>query len=342
MGFGEAAAQLRGRVNAALTFTAVALASATGTWLARVYALRRRLMDEPGQRRAHSIATPRGGGAGPVVAILAWMFAAGASSGTSVWLAALGLAAVAIVGSWDDHASLPPSWRLLVHVLAGCAVAASLVDATGAPLVFVAIAVLVTVLVNVWNFMDGIDGIAASQAVIAAAAIACVAPSYSAAATAVAVATLAFLPFNFPRARIFLGDVGSGALGLAVAWLVAGATTEPGLNASALVLALPLSAFLVDAGLTLARRVLRGERWWQPHSQHLYQTLARRMGHVRVTSAYAAWTLLASLLMLAVADRGLPFIMASLALCYTTAALLWFVLQRRVATGREASEKTDT
>jgi UDP-N-acetylmuramyl pentapeptide phosphotransferase/UDP-N-acetylglucosamine-1-phosphate transferase len=274
--------------------------------------------------------------------MLAWMLLAGTSTGTPMALAALGLAAVAVVGAWDDHASLPASRRLLVHVLAGCAIAASLVHPGRGLLIFVAIAAFVTVLVNVWNFMDGIDGIAASQAVIAAGSIAAVTPGYSAPAIAVAAASLAFLPFNFPRARIFLGDVGSGALGLAVAWLYSGAAARMGFSGTALVLALPLSAFLVDATLTLARRVLRGERWWQPHSQHLYQGLARRLGHVPVTLAYAAWTLAASVLMIAIRGSGRPFIMASLALCYTTAALLWFVLQRRVASGREASEKTDT
>jgi UDP-N-acetylmuramyl pentapeptide phosphotransferase/UDP-N-acetylglucosamine-1-phosphate transferase len=341
MGLGEAAVELRGRVNTFLGLAVVAATSAAGTFLARAYALRRRLVDEPGHRRAHTVATPRGGGAGPVVAILAWLLAGHHTAGAATWPVALALAAVAVIGMWDDHTSIPASRRLVVHVLAGFAVADALVDPQAHPFALVGIAGLVAVLINVWNFMDGINGIAASQAVIVAAAIACLASAYGAAAIVVAVASLAFLPFNFPRARIFLGDVGSGALGLAIAWLGAGVAAEMDFRAEALMLTLPLSAFLVDAGLTLSRRMLRRERWWEPHSQHLYQGLARRFGHVPVTLAYASWTLLASIVMLAAKGRAQPFTMASVALCYTTAALLWFALQHRVVAGCVASDTRD-
>jgi UDP-N-acetylmuramyl pentapeptide phosphotransferase/UDP-N-acetylglucosamine-1-phosphate transferase len=193
--------------------------------------------------------------------------------------------------------------------------------------------------VNVWNFMDGINGIAVSQAAIVAAAIAAASPSTAAAGIAVAAACIGFLPFNFPRARIFLGDVGSGALGLLVACLCVRAGGARIVDA--VLVMLPLSAFLVDAGLTLARRVLRRERWWEPHAQHLYQALARRHGHTAVTLAYAAWTSLASLAMLALRDASTAFIMASLALCYTTAAILWRALQHEVATERDVSSTRD-
>ena len=266
------------------------------------------------------------------------MLASGEPGIAAAWPVALAFGAVALVGAWDDHASLPASWRLLVHVLAGCAVAASLAAPVAHPWVFAAVVVLVTVLVNVWNFMDGIDGIAASQAVLVAAAIAWLDTPYRAAGIVVAVAGLSFLPFNFPRARVFLGDVGSGALGLVIAWLYGGAAVGMEWEPRVLLLALPLSAFLVDASLTLVRRMLRRERWWEPHSQHLYQGLARRFGHVPVTLAYAAWTLAATVAMLASRETTPAFIMASIALCYTTAALLWFLLQRRVAKGCEASE----
>jgi UDP-N-acetylmuramyl pentapeptide phosphotransferase/UDP-N-acetylglucosamine-1-phosphate transferase len=111
-------------------------------------------------------------------------------------------------------------------------------------------------------------------------------------AWALAAACAGFLPFNFPRARIFLGDVGSGALGYALAALVA---LEVRGGAAGLWVLLPLSAFLLDATLTLGARMVRGERWWTPHVQHLYQRLARYwQGHRRVTYLYAGWTLAAS------------------------------------------------
>jgi len=136
-----------------------------------------------------------------------------------------------------------------------------------------------------------------------------------------------------------MGEVGSGAIGLAMAWLCAGAAVER--PVSALAVLLPLSAFLVDAGLTLLRRMLRRERWWQPHSQHLYQALARRHGHTRVTLAYAAWTLLVTVLAVTIQYRARPFITTSVLMCYTTAALLWLMLQHQAATGCGARETRD-
>jgi UDP-N-acetylmuramyl pentapeptide phosphotransferase/UDP-N-acetylglucosamine-1-phosphate transferase len=161
------------------------------------------------------------------------------------------------------------------------------------------------VLVNVWNFMDGIDGLAASQAILVAAGWAWLAwpgpPAWL--LLALAAAGLGFLPFNLPRARIFLGDVGSGALGYLLAvgllWLPAGALAWPWLAW------LPLSAFLVDAALTLASRILRGEQWWAPHLQHAYQRWTIRIDrHATVTFAYALWTACAVATMVLARDTG--------------------------------------
>ena len=106
-------------------------------------------------------------------------------------------------------------------------------------------------------------------------------------ALALAAACLGFLPFNFPRARIFLGDVGSGALGFALAALLSWRAARPAADRWPLLL-LPLSAFLVDAGLTLLTRMLRGERWWTAARPARLPGWARRSGaHAGVTLAYA-------------------------------------------------------
>lgn len=269
------------------------IASAAGTWLARRYALARQLLDEPGERRSHQVPTPRGGGAAIVAVMLA--VAAGllvrASGAEAALLGSfvLALALVAGIGAWDDHRPLSPWLRLAVHGLAGALLGGALWWAGAPAWLAVAGALLVPGLVNVWNFMDGINGLAASQALLCAGLFASgLAGDWRLLAWAAAAACLGFLPFNFPRARIFLGDVGSGALGLALAWLLAVLVLQrPGAWPSALAL-LP---FLADAGFTLVRRMLRGEKWWQPHATHLYQRLARRHGsHVPVTLAYAGVT----------------------------------------------------
>ncbi|HEY4581757.1 MAG TPA: hypothetical protein VIG88_02680 [Lysobacter sp.] len=248
--------------------------------------------------------------------------------------AALAVASVAFIGGWDDHRPLPARRRLLVHLAAGVMLAGAMACGRGNVAVMAGTVAAVAVLVNVWNFMDGINGIAASQAgLVAAFAGLLLDGPASTVAFAIAVACAAFLPFNFPRARIFLGDVGSGALGVAVALL--GSDAWRAGPATALAMLLPLSAFLVDAGLTLARRVLRGERWWEAHAQHLYQVLARRYGHTRVTLGYAAWTAACGAASLALPAGRPGFIIAVAAACYTAATALWLVGQRRFENGRD-------
>jgi UDP-N-acetylmuramyl pentapeptide phosphotransferase/UDP-N-acetylglucosamine-1-phosphate transferase len=157
---------------------------------------------------------------------------------------------------------------------------------------------LALVLTNIWNFMDGIDGIAATQAVLVAGAVAFAGPAVDDVGTrARRGATLGFLPFNVPKARIFLGDVGSGALGFAIAALLVARIPEDR-PAHALLWCLPISAFVIDATLTLARRVLRRETLVGTACPARLPGLGAqgRKSHA-VTLAYAGWTLAAIVLM---------------------------------------------
>ena len=311
--------------------------SVPGTWIARGYALRRRLIDQPGARRSHAAATPRGGGVGVVLAMggaLAMLgFVAPAERVLAAAIAA-GLVLVAAVGWVDDHRPLPPWTRLLAHAVAAACLGGGML-AAGLPSVFAAIgAVLALVLTNVWNFMDGIDALAASQGLLVALACALFAGSGPAGwlALALAAACTGFLPFNLPAARIFLGDVGSGALGFLLAALLAWSGSRAPRDAPLLLL--PLSAFLLDASFTLAGRIGRGERWWLPHTRHAYQRWARRLGrHGPVTTAYAAWTLGASLLMLAGQGAGAAFTMLVLAGCCLAGAAAWTRLRTSQPSG---------
>lgn len=307
------------------------LVSLAGTWLARRYALQRQLIDQPGERRSHAAPTPRGGGIGIAVAVLvaaavlAWRVPAQAPSLAGLFACVL---LVAAVGWVDDHRPLRARTRFAVQLLAGLALAAGFALQSGpGPLPVLAFAA-VLVLANVWNFMDGIDGLAASQAALVAVALALATDGAARwIALALFAAALGFLPFNFPRARIFLGDVGSGALGAALAYLAVAAARADA--ATWLLVALPFSAFLLDAGLTLARRVLRRERWWLPHVQHAYQRVAaRRGGHVAVTVAFALWTLAGAVAMLLVRGTSPAFILALVLAWYTVGGFAWAFAQR--------------
>ena len=303
------------------------LVAAIGTWLARAYALHRNLFDAPGERRAHTVPTPRGGG----IAIVGVLLVAGVVllRAQPVFAFALpGLALVALVGLIDDHRSISPWVRLAVHGIAAAMLAFGVLQAGMTPATAAVAFVLALALTNIWNFMDGIDGIAATQAVLVGLAVATAGQDpWSGWAWALVAATLGFLPFNFPFARIFLGDVGSGALGFAIAVLLTGRIAFATPDHAVLWL-LPISAFAIDATLTLGRRILRRERWWQPHAQHAYQAWARRAGsHVGPTLGYAAWTIASVLLMRELAWAQGSVMLLACAAWYIAGAGIWSLLQ---------------
>lgn len=329
---------------------AFALAAA-GAWLARRHALRHGLLDLPGERRSHRVPTPRGGGVGIALAWLLACIGLGAA-GRLPWAlasaAACGTLLVAAVGYADDHRPLSAWWRLVAHFGAGLVLAAGLLGSGAAPWLALLSVAAVPVLVNVWNFMDGINGLATSQALLAGVGLALLSGTQQPApvvapALVLAAACLGFLPFNFPRARIFLGDVGSGTLGFALAVLGglllsgAGQGEAPGLLLLAF---LPLSAFMIDAALTLGRRIVRREQWWTAHVGHAYQRLAARVGaHAPVTLGYAAWTFVAIVTALAASGGGLAVKLAACAGCAAAGALAWCAVAS--ADPREQKEAPD-
>ena len=348
MGHREALAELRGRLTVPLLTWLLLpfVVAATGTWIARRYALKRQLLDQPGERRSHAVATPRGGGIAIVVAVLlsiACVAAGGTVDRSLLSGIAGGLLLVAGIGWLDDHRPISPWPRLFVHGMASGLLAWGLHRVTGDWVLSLQAFVLAMVLTNVWNFMDGIDGLAASQAVIVAFALAlALGGGWMLLAVALGAATLGFLPYNFPKARIFLGDVGSGALGFLLAALASLALLRAVIPWPLLML--PLAAFLVDATFTLAMRILRREKWWSPHVQHTYQRWAAREGsHVKVTLAYAGFSLMG--VILAVVGLGLlgssDAWTSGIWIClfwYLAAAVLWARMRMDVVINKDAQQ----
>lgn len=277
------------------------LACLTGALLtlaALRYAHWRRMLDEPGRRRMHHQATPRGGGiaivAVAVIAGLAWL---PRPLGVAF---VIGLVLVAGIGWIDDHKPLSARVRLAVHLLASLLFVSTLWPpqalASIVDVALFAFAVLgLAGAVNLWNFMDGSNGLVASQSAWVAAGLGVVFLglglfSWALCAIALAAACIGFLPFNAPRARIFLGDVGSGGLGFACGalWLFAWEFDR----ASFWSIVLLPAVLLTDAGLTLLRRIVGGRRWYTAHREHLYQWWIRAgASHSRVALLYFAWNL---------------------------------------------------
>ena len=274
-------------------------------WLVLAALLRRRHvlpMDHPNARSLHETPTPRVGGLGIMagVGVAAVWLADGAL--LPVVVAAYALAAMSVL---DDVRGLPVWLRFLAHFVAaaGCFFVLGL---AGWALVA---ATLATVwMTNLYNFMDGADGLAGGMAAIGFGALALAAwlagaTGLAAFCAAIAAAALAFLRFNFPPARLFMGDAGSIPLGfLAAALGILG--TRQGVWPWAFPL-LVFSPFVVDASVTLARRAWRGEKVWRAHRSHYYQR-AVLLGATHRQLALAAYALMGAMAALAFTLRILP------------------------------------
>lgn len=294
-------------VEFAVVVAGAALAVFLLTFGVRRYVTGLGIVDEPNHRSSHVIATPRGGGLSIVFVVTVWL-----ASGW-LWLdlisASLAVAVLggsiplAVVGFVDDRAGLPASVRFAVHIAAvalallltgGIAVADGS-DAAWGWQVLAGIACLW--FLNLFNFMDGIDGIAAMEAVFVSAAAALLLEWLGAPSgltwtwLALAGACCGFLWHNWSPARIFMGDTGSGFLGFVIAVLLVASTRVPSFSPWTAVIL--VSAFGADATVTLLRRVAHGHGWSVPHRSHVYQRLARSWSsHARVTLAYLALNVL--------------------------------------------------
>ncbi len=278
------------------------------TWCMRVLALRVKLIDVPNERSSHALPTPRGGGLAIVLA-----FAVGCLT-LQVWtIPAHGFAAgllsagvlVAFVGAADDRWQLPAMPRLVCHLVAALWATWQLGTLPALPMLGWSIdlswlawplsMLYIAWAINFFNFMDGIDGIASLEAITVAAggallnALVLGGDSWLLPAL-LGVTTFGFMVWNWPPARIFMGDAGSGFLGLAIGTMTLGyASQEPLLFWGWFILQ---GTFVVDATTTLLRRLSRGERPQEAHRTHAYQYAARLFrGHRPVTLAYGAVTL---------------------------------------------------
>ena len=274
-------------------------------------------VDRPNHRSLHQRPTPRIGGLVLVPAfLLSWILAPMASPGLVMLIAVLCLLSFA-----DDRSHLPVALRLVAHASVAVGFCWFVARPPTWPWLFVAVAAIV-VFTNFYNFMDGADGLAGGMAVLGFSAYAWAAAPADAGlavgSACVAAATAGFLLFNFPPAQVFMGDAGSISLGFAAAALgLLG--IQDGLWPAWFPL-LVFSPFCVDAGVTLARRISRGERFWQGHRQHYYQRLIR-MGwsHRRtVLNAYALMALaaLSAVVGLALSPPAQGYLLAGWCLAY--------------------------
>lgn len=263
------------------------------------------IVDVPGHRSSHTVPTVRGMG-------LATALAALLSLGVSAVMAlvdvdrsvmttvVVGMICSAVLGWIEDYRGLPVRSRAGLQLLIGLAITSALTFVLGTPAWWIPVGMLaIAGYINVANFMDGLNGISGLHGLVVGAAYA-----YAGWATnltwlvvcgiAIAGAFLAFLPWNLLGKRVFLGDTGSYFLGGAIACCAVGAFLS---NIYVEYILSPLIIYLADTGFTLVKRIYRGEAWYQPHRQHVYQQLADLgFGHIgsalTVTAATVAVTII--------------------------------------------------
>ena len=277
------------------------------TALLRRYALAKNLLDVPNNRSSHSFPTPRGGGLSIVVTFLLglsylwFIFLVG--DAVFIGLCGAGIV-VAVIGFIDDHGHIAPYWRLLGHFFVASWLVFWLgglpqitlfglsVDLGWAGHVLAVVALVW--LLNLYNFMDGIDGIAGIEALSSTLVVALLFlfwfknQEMAVLNLLMFASVLGFLVWNFPPAKIFMGDVGSGFLGLMI-----GALALNGAYAESVVLwvwFILLGVFIVDSTYTLCRRLLRGDKIYEAHCSHAYQYATRKYGsHLLIT--FTVWLL---------------------------------------------------
>lgn len=312
-------------------------------WIRR-YAVSRELLDHPNQRSSHSHPTPRGGGLAIVATVVAYVILA-ASVGQLDWSLAIGVAGggamVAAIGWADDVRSVPASVRLIVHFAAGCWAVAWIggfpfldvgVTVLGLGSVGSALAVIGIVwAINLFNFMDGIDGIAGIEAVCMGALSGSLFllryhTSWATLSFVVAAAALGFLKWNWAPARIFMGDVGSGFLGFLFGTLAV--ASERAGTLPFLVWVILFAAFIIDATVTLVRRIPLGAAG-QAHRSHAYQRAVQAgFSHSRVALGFAMFNLFLGLVAL-IALKHTEWMVATLLVAAAAGVTMYAVVERR-------------
>ncbi len=316
------------------------LVSLGGTRLALWLLRRHQVMDKPNARSNHTLPTPRGGGVAVIAAMISgaavlWLLGYDIQPGIPLLY---GIALLTPISFYDDIKGASIRWRFLCQLLA-VSITLSLFPLPGllfggalpAFLERVIAALGLLWFINLYNFMDGIDGITGSETAAISIGVALVAlaaglPSFLSLYPLIIVASiLGFLVWNWHPARIFIGDVGSVTLGYVTGWLLL-QLAAAGYLAAALILP---AYYLTDSSVTLIKRMIRGERFWESHSQHFYQQAVRSgYNHAQVTRGITYINIILIITAL-ISTHGGGYALASLTIAYSSVAGLVYYWHRQ-------------
>lgn len=299
------------------------------------------VVDTPNERSSHVHTTVRGGGVAVLVAIfigllLTYRISSPVQGFTPAVLVATCFAVffLGAVGLVEDTVGLPVVVRMVFQLVGAVSATVILWRGTALPIPLLVIGALALVYtVNATNFMDGVNGLSSAHGAVVGAYFAVLGlivhdQLLSLVSLIVGAAFLSFLPWNFPRARAFLGDVGSYALGAAGWGLMVWALTT---HLPVVVVLAPFTIYAVDVLSTLVARVVRRESLTKAHRSHIYQQLSRQRGHGYASTVVTSATLACALVAVVAVALHVPIVLLYIAIfCISVLYLLWPIWALRI------------
>jgi len=322
-----------GKIDIILYLISLILGGAGG-WTITRWGISLSLMDHPNKRSSHNQPTPKGGGIG----ILAAFLFCSLYTKISYWFWAP-VAAASVLGLYADRFEISPQPRLIIQIIVAVIIIIGIgrldPGKTNDILLIIFFTFYIVGTGNFYNFMDGINGIAGITGIVGFGMIAFYAcrhgtePSWIILAIGISIACLGFLPFNMPRARVFMGDTGSILLGFVFAGMVVYLSKN---FLDFICLCGFLLPFYADELTTMIIRIRDGERLSQPHRRHLYQLLANEYGiqHWRISFGYGFFQLLVGISVLWLKSAGSAVVLSALMLYFSGFVILSFVLRNKV------------
>ena len=305
-----------------------------GAWLVASNGHRFALIDSPNERSSHSEPTPKGGGIGLLAAVII----------ASLWLEVqpgfwISIAILALLSLFVDRFHFSPRFRLAVQFSAALVVVVGIYQAHIPQMQFILLSIPLSIFIvgtaNFYNFMDGINGIAAITGIIGFGLLTFYAftfesiTSFAALSACIALSCLGFLPFNMPNAKVFMGDVGSVLLGFVFAALVVLLSKS---FLDFVCLASFLFPFYADELTTMAVRVKDGENLLKPHRRHFYQLLANEYSipHWKISTGYGVFQLVVGLTVLLAKPHGILAVLSLLFAFFTAFIFLSFSVRKKL------------
>ena len=317
-----------------IIYISALLMSAAGAWAMGKYGHRLGLLDKPNPRSSHLTTTPKGGGIGILAAFVLASFTLPITA--SFWIAATG---VSMAGLFADRYDISAMIRLISHFVASTiflfGVWYSPIGITNDVWIMVPLAIFMVATTNYYNFMDGINGIAAITGTVGFGLLSLyafskgAAPEWTALSISVSLSCLGFLPFNIPKAKVFMGDIGAVLLGFLFSGLVIVLATN---MIEFCYLASFLFPFYADELTTLVIRIKEGDKIWRPHRKHLYQLLANECGiaHWKISTGYGVAQLIVGMSVFFVMNTGVLAGAVLISIFFTLFVLFYVAVRKKV------------